>query len=89
MQVNLKQKLPTNKPKPCGQPKKIIAIENVIFNASLTSNNTKAIITNFSRRDHLMASKVDTAISATKGGSKIYEPSKYDKAIANFIHSCQ
>lgn len=87
--MSLKQKLPTSKPKPCGQLRKVVtSIKNIVV-LSHTFVKIDNTITNLFTKN-LALSKVDTAIntviSATKISNKIYEPTKYNEAIANPIY---
>lgn len=81
--------MPTSKPKPCGQLKKVIAIENITFNVPLTYSNIEAIVINLPTRDKPMVIGVDIAVSVTEIGNKIYKLSRHNEAIANAIYGRQ
>ena len=89
MQVNLKRKLHTSELKSCKQPRKVVAIKNVISNISLIPSNAKTIVTNLLTSGQQMAIEVDIVLSATEVESKIYKPSGYNEVIADPIHGCQ
>lgn len=86
--TNLKRKLPRSEPRPRERPRKVAPTEQVTPNGSHFHTDIEDV-TDIHVKGQIMTSEADTAMSATEVASKIYEPKRYDEAIADPIHSRQ
>lgn len=92
--MSSRRKVPIDKPRSKGCSQKIQVIENISVTLILDIDETKnilaekadksPIITDANKKDRINVEKV---MSATKINSKICQPTMYEKAISNLIHS--
>lgn len=81
IQLNLKRKLPTSKPKPRGQPSK--ALPKTVITQAQTTNYKP---TDTSPADQPANVKTATTLSVTEINSIIYKSADYKKAVSDPIH---